>query len=191
MGALQRWQERDLLRRVRDGDREAADQLVDQHYQGVFRWLLHLCRDPERAADLTQETLLHVWEGIGGFRGDSSLKTWIHRIAYHAFLRAHAQRGPELLPLTEAEEQSSPACLDPDGCALSSALAQIPQEQRHVVVLHYLQGLTCAEIAGVMEIPLGTVLSRLHGARSRLRALLSEDGSSPSREEVRPHVASE
>ena len=77
MSVLRQWRERQLLKRIRSGDGRAANQLVDAHYEPVYRWLLHLCRHREHAADLTQETFVQVWDGLDGFRGQASLKTWI------------------------------------------------------------------------------------------------------------------
>ena len=187
MRALRRWGERQLLRRIRSGDREAANQLVDTHYQAVYRWLLHLCRDPEAAADLTQETFLQVWAGLDGFQGRSSLKTWIHRIAYHAYLRAQRNRGPDSAPLREAVSDPAPTEEVLARCAVEQVLTQLPEGQQQAVVLHYLHGLTSAEIGEVLDVPMGTVLSRLHTARGRLRELLADE-SSPSAQEVHTDV---
>ncbi|GAH87556.1 unnamed protein product, partial [marine sediment metagenome] len=100
MSLKDRRREARLLRRIQDGDEKAAEQFVDQHYESAYYWLLHLCGDCDQAADLTQDTFLQVCEALGGFRGQASLRTWIHRIAYHVFLRA--QRSPALndLPLS-------------------------------------------------------------------------------------------
>ena len=187
MKVLRRWGEQQLLRQIRRGDRQAANQLVDTHYQAVYHWLLHLCRERESAADLTQETFLHVWEGLAGFEGRCSLKTWIHRIAYHTYLRAQRNRGPESAPLCEAVSNPAPTEGVLAGCAVEQALTQLPEGQQQVVVLHYLHGLTSAEIGEVLAIPLGTVLSRLHTARGRLRELLADE-SSPSAQEVHTDV---
>ncbi len=192
MGVLGQWRERQLLRRIRSGDRQAADQLVDEHYQSVYRWVLHLCRHREHAADLTQETFVQVWDGLDGFRGQASLKTWIHRIAYRTYLRTQRNPTPESQPLSEVPDVSGPDIAE---VALTrhlvhEALARLPEKQRDVAVLHYLHGLTAAEVAGVLQIPTGTVLSRLHASRGKLCELLSDE-SSPSEQEVRTDVAQE
>ena len=175
MEFMRRWRDQRLLRRIRSGDREAANRLVDEHYEAVYRWLLHLCRDAEQAADLTQETYCLVWDGIGGFEGRSSLKTWIHRIAYHAYLQRKRTSRPagELLPESRDEHSLTEVVLSRS--VVADALAQLPEKHRGVVLLHYMQGLTTAEIAAVLDIPTGTVLSRLHNAREKLRDLLAED----------------
>ncbi len=192
MGLVRRWRERQLLQRIRSGDRQAADQLVDEHYQSVYRWVLHLCRHREHAADLTQETFVQVWDGLDGFRGQASLQTWIHRIAYHTYLRTERNPTPEPQPLSEVPDTAGPDIVQ---VALTrhlvhEALARLPEKQRDVVVLHYLHGLTAAEVAEVLQIPTGTVLSRLHASRGKLCELLSDE-SSPSDQEVGTDVAQE
>ncbi len=188
MRVLHHWREQRLLRRIRSGDRQAANHLVDTHYEPVYRWLLRLCHEREWAADLTQETFLQVWAGLDGFESRCSLKTWIHRIAYHTYLRAQRNRGPESAPLREAVSNPGPTEGVLARCAVEQALTQLPEGQQQVVVLHYMQGLTSTEIASALDIPAGTVLSRLHTARARLRELLSNE-SSPSAQEVHTDVA--
>ena len=172
---LTQWRERQLLRRIRDGNRDAANQLVDEHYEGVYRWLLTLCHHPERAADLTQETFLQVWEDLSGFQGHSSLKTWIHRIAYHTYLRSQRRSQPEPAPLPGNPEPPSFTETVLTRCLVEEALGELSAKHRQVVLLHYWQGFTCAEIADILAVPLGTVLSRLHTARDRLRELLADE----------------
>ncbi len=190
MRALQRWRERRLLRRIRSGEREAAERLVDAHYEAVYRWALRLCHDREWAADLTQETFLQVWEDLDGFRGEATVKTWIHRIAYHTYLRAERGSRPAMVPLHDALNERTPTEAALTGHAVEAALAELPKKQRQVVALHYLQGFKVAEIGEVLGIPAGTVLSRLHTARSKLRKLLANEPS-PSTAEVETNVATE
>jgi RNA polymerase sigma-70 factor, ECF subfamily len=176
MQALRRWQDRQAVRRIRRGDRLAAEQLADDQYESAYHWLLHLCGDPERAADLTQETFAQVWDDLDQYRGTASLRTWVHRIAYHTYLRAERTRRAEAAPRQGPADVPGP---DISQAALTrlqvrEALGRLPERQQHAVVLHYWQGLSVAEIARVEDVPIGTVLSRLHTARARLRELLSE-----------------
>ena len=182
MGPLSRWREQRLLKRISAGDRAAAEQFVERHYQPTYRWLLQLCGDCEAAADLTQDTFRQVWEGLDGFRGFSSLKTWVHRIAYYTYLRAQRESDPESVPLHNDVRDDSSTNEALMRCGLEAALAQLPMKQRQAVTLHYLQGLTCTEIAEVLEIAAGTVVSRLHAGRQRLRELLRDDASPPKKE---------
>src|SRR5215207_6055065 len=87
-----------LLADIRAGRREACAALIQAHYQGIYRFLLHLTRDVALAEDLTQETFATVWEKLHLFAGRSSLSTWLHRIAYGKFVdvRRRTQRGADL-----------------------------------------------------------------------------------------------
>ena len=85
--------ERRLLEAVRVGSREAAEAVVHRHHAGVYRFLLHLTRDPDRAEDLTQETFTSAWRRLGGFAGRSGLGTWLHRIAFAKFVDAQRRRA--------------------------------------------------------------------------------------------------
>ena len=184
MNPWQRRREAELLRRIQAGDRSAADALVARHYEAVFRWLLQLCRSREHAADLTQDTFVQVVRDLDGFRGESSLKTWIHQVAYHTYLRFQ-RRAPVTAPL--AAESDSDQGTRTEETTLTrqlvyDALAQLPEKHRYVAMLHYLQGFTIAQIARILEVPAGTVKSRLHTARPRLRELLSSEVDSSEQE---------
>jgi RNA polymerase sigma-70 factor (ECF subfamily) len=179
---------RDDRRRPRDAtpavDREACAELVRAHYAGIYRFLLHLTRDPDRAADLTQETFAAAWAGLAGFQGRAAPGTWLHRIAYGKFVDA-ARRAASARVLAETlarrweDASSSPGPLDSllaDERAgrLGAALQALADESdRVVLVLHYLQGLSFREMAGVLGEPAGTVKWRTSRALERLRALLA------------------
>ena len=174
MGAVQRCRERRLLRRIRAGDTRAANRLIDQHYEWLYRWLLHLCQDPERASDLTQETFAKVWQGRHGFQSRSSLRTWMHCIAYNTYVSDGRRRAADAGTLPDTLASPPPDDVVLQRCAMSEALAQLPPIHRHVIILHYTQGFTCAEVGDILGVPRSTVLSRLHAARIKLREALGE-----------------
>jgi RNA polymerase sigma-70 factor (ECF subfamily) len=166
--------ERELIAQALAGDTTAANLLVDTHYESVYHWLLHLAGHPEVAADLTQEAFLDLWRGLPGFRGESSLKTWLHRLAYHVFLR-HSRSRRDHAPLPEEMPVASPVAALHQQDALMRAVAVLPEEQRLPVLLYYLREMNSGEVARVLGVPEGTVRSRLHYARERLRGLLAEE----------------
>ena len=88
MKPWQRWNDKRLALRVRAGDRQAGDRLVAVHYPDVYRWLLRLTGHRQDAEDLTQETFMQVIRNLDSFRGECTLHTWIHRLAYHTYLRS-------------------------------------------------------------------------------------------------------
>jgi RNA polymerase sigma-70 factor (ECF subfamily) len=156
--------------------------LVRAHYQAVYRFLAHLCRDAHRAEDLTQETFAAAWEKIATFQGRSALATWLHRIAYTKFLDARrAERraagaferraGPAATPAGPLDA----AAADDEARRLYRALDELDAPERALLVLHYLQGLSYREMAAVLGEPTGTVKWRTAEALNRLRALLGDE----------------
>jgi RNA polymerase sigma-70 factor (ECF subfamily) len=156
--------------------------LVRGHYQAVYRLLLHLTRDAHRAEDLTQETFAKAWRVIGSFQGKASLGTWLHRIAYTKFLDAQRTRQRDdatrerlVRPHAGSVDPFEAAAADDESRRLHQALAALEPSERVVLVLHYLQDLSYAEMADVLEEPVGTVKWRTHAALGRLRALLPDE----------------
>lgn len=160
------------INRILRRDRKAEEQFVREFHPQLFRLLRYLSGDPEIAADLTQQALLNAWKSLPDFQGRSSLKTYLHRIAYHEYthwLREKRDHAPIeaamhlAMPPAESEWQR---------LILPEALTQLPEEQRAVFLLYYIQELSVTETADILNLPPGTVKSRLFAARQRLRALL-------------------
>ena len=156
------------------GDQAAGDRFVVAHYARIYRLLRHLTGHTQTAEDLTQQTFVKAWEALPRFRRKAQLATWLHKIAYHEYthwLRAkrdHASLdGFAELPDTNRDT-------DFENFILPPALAQLSEEQRSVFVLYYLQELNVREIAAVLDIPAGTVKSRLFASRQNLRDLLTD-----------------
>ncbi len=153
------------------------DVVYAEHRARVFALCLHLLRDRSEAEDALQECFLDVSRGLKGFRGEAQLSTWIYRIAIRAAFRTGARRPAPSAPLDDAHAAGGPA---PDEIAvarqelgrLKRALEQLGAEQRVVLSLFAVEGLGHQEIAAVLGVPVGTVWSRLHGARKRLAELM-------------------
>jgi len=154
----------------------------------VYDSLLRLTGDPVAAQDLTQETFLRAFRSFGSFTPGSNCRAWLLRIAYNLFCNDYRQRrrlpearpvdgGPdpldELVAGEPGPEDRALRLLDHE--ALHRAIARLPDGFRMAVTLVDIHGLSCAEAAEVMGTPRGTVLSRLHRARGRLRRLLIPD----------------
>jgi RNA polymerase sigma-70 factor (ECF subfamily) len=172
----------DLVAKLKRGDREAARTLVRRHYPSVLRFLITLCRNQDDAEELTQETFLRVFHRIGQFRSQSGLRTWLHRIAYHEFTHRMRKQRPEAALADCASsnlfETTSALAID-----LERALHSLSIDARAVFVLCDVQQLSMEEAAAVLSVPVGTVKSRLHGARKQLMALLEPE------QEVNIHVS--
>jgi RNA polymerase sigma-70 factor, ECF subfamily len=171
--------EQRLLEDLRAGKSEACAELIRGHYQAIYRLLVHLTRDAHRAEDLTQETFAAAWHAIGGFQGKASLGTWLHRIAYTKFIDAQRARRRDdqardrlVRPQAGSDDPFDAAAADDESRRLYQALATLEPPERALLVLHYLQDLSYAEMAVVLEEPVGTVKWRTHLALKRLRELL-------------------
>jgi RNA polymerase sigma-70 factor (ECF subfamily) len=169
-----------LWREVRAGRRAACAGLVEAHYESVYRFLLHLSRDVAQAEDLTQETFAAAWEKAGDFRGDSTLRTWLHRIAYGKFVdarRARQRRAALAERLAGGPAAGAPGPLeavmaDDQARHLSAQVQRLDPPERALIVLHYFQGLSYRDMAAVLGQPSGTVQWRTGLALRRLRALM-------------------
>jgi RNA polymerase sigma-70 factor (ECF subfamily) len=167
--------DRDVLRAIAQGNREAITELYDRHAPHLLNYLAHLTDDANVAQDLVQDLFVVVWRDAERFRGQSSVRTWLFGIAHH--LGVTALRRKRTLPLDEScgngLADSSPdledlAVLAVDQERLEQALRTLSVMQRVVVELVFYHSRARAEIAQILECPLGTVKSRLHYA---LRAL--------------------
>src|SRR5512135_2861077 len=97
-------QDRELLERIRAGDKTACDDCVLTHSPGIYRLALRLMRDPADAEDVVQETFLSAFKGIDRFDGRSGLSTWLYRIAFNAAMMRLRRRRPEFVPVDETQD---------------------------------------------------------------------------------------
>jgi RNA polymerase sigma-70 factor, ECF subfamily len=172
------WSDKALVKRILKGDREACARMVRSHYAPIFRFLGHLSRNAHSAEDLTQETFAAAWGNIGDFAGASSLRTWLHRIAYRKFIdfcrrKDHSLSGVDNGEIDRLEaRQSNPleeALTNDESGRLIQAVECLKPAERTVIVLHYLQSLSFREVAEVTGEPQGTVRWRASCALRNLR----------------------
>jgi RNA polymerase sigma-70 factor (ECF subfamily) len=175
----------DLLERARNGDREALEALLAHHQARIYRFGLKMCRDPEDAQDVLQDTLLAMARGVHDFRGASSVSTWLYTIARRFCIKrrrrskfapggnrsldsdvdleavrfADPAKGPDELLAGQAVEM-----------ALEQAIGALEPMYREVLLLRDVEGLTAPEVAEVLGVTVQAVKSRLHRARLSVRA---------------------
>lgn len=184
-----------LVAAAQAGDPDAVTDLVQRYQTRIYNFALGMTGNAADAEDLAQETFIRAFRGLRRFRGDSSFKNWLYRIAANAAATLHGSRQRRS-PVWETRVESGEVAerhLASGGesverrtmqrQAIDRALATLPTEMRTAVVLHDLQGLEYHEIADVTDAPIGTVMSRIFRARRRLRPLLSEvrDNRAPDR----------
>jgi RNA polymerase sigma-70 factor, ECF subfamily len=167
-----------VLRRAQRGDHGAFHEIVD-HYEGRLRVLAYqLLRDADQMNDALQDTFVKAWGGLPEFRGDAALGTWLYRICYRICL--DQLRRQRVRPVAEElADEPTDSTDDYDGLALreqvSAALGRLPAEQRAVLLLVDRQGYDYGTVAEALDIPVGTVASRLSLARSAMRRLLGPE----------------
>ena len=179
-GMIEQYRQRRLAERMIRGERRAFEEFVDQYGARLRRLARSYARTEADADDLTQEILIEIARGIAGFRGSSSLATWVYRVALNRCLKHRERRKPDTEPLDLLTE-AGPDENGPVRCAergelkgrIEAALTLLSEDHREVVLLHELHGLTYTECAEALGIPVGTVKSRLSNAFRRLRLSLS------------------
>jgi RNA polymerase sigma-70 factor (ECF subfamily) len=170
-----------LIRLAQDGDRNAFGELVRRHYAGVVNVVTRMCGDPDLAQDTAQETFLRAWVNLASIRPEASLRTWLYRIAVNAavdVLRRRRAASIETAQLQELPDRGAgpeAAVMEKERAVLlRQALGSLPDASRSVLVLREYGELSYQEISQVLNIPVGTVMSRLNYARSRLRETLKD-----------------
>jgi RNA polymerase sigma-70 factor, ECF subfamily len=175
-----------LLEQIRSGDVEAGQQFVREHYAAIYRYLLYLTGQPDLAADLTQETFLQGWRYLDTFQGRGSLRAWLLRIARREFLRLMQRRQAELGSEEPGEFAAPDATAWMEAVELRGVIDRLPLEEREVLLLHYLEGYSSAEIAPIVGVPARTVRRRLAQAREHLWQELGEDDLTYLNESLAP-----
>ncbi|HSK87782.1 MAG TPA: RNA polymerase sigma factor [Anaerolineales bacterium] len=172
-----------LIELCRVGDSSAIENFVQTYQQDVYRLALSILDDPSEADDATQESLLAALRALGSFHGDSSLKTWLYSITVNVCRnRIQRHRRHERLTRILGEilrVQSSPsveedAIQNASNEALWRVIRSMDEKHRIPVVLRYYHDLSVAEIAHILQVPEGTVHSRLNTARRQLHHVLKE-----------------
>jgi RNA polymerase sigma-70 factor (ECF subfamily) len=169
--------ERRILKTLREGRREAYEDVIEANYASIYRLLLFLTHNAGRAEDLTQEVFASAWAALQGFRGAATLKTWLRRIAYNLFVDTQRRRQREESLGGRWHEGQPGADADPLARIMMDehlgrmyrAMDELEDEERVVLLLHYLDGLSYREMAQVLHKPAGTLKWMTHQALERLR----------------------
>lgn len=188
------------VRRAQHGDTAGFEELIRRHDRRTYNLALRVCGNPELARDAAQEAWLSAFRKLSAFRGDSAFTTWLHRITVNACLDLlrKEQRAPVVaLPARDDDADGGgpePALPDHADETIGSldaagALARVPVEFRTALVLHDVLDLPYAEVAEILEVPLGTVRSRLHRGRLQLAELIGA-GAGPRGEPAGREAAS-
>ena len=192
---MTREQELAVIRRVQRGDTDAFEALVAAYEKNVFNVALQMTGNREDAQDMTQEAFLKAYSSLSSFRGDSKFSSWLYRIVSNVCLDFKRRQGRrpsssltveddegENIQLDIADESQSPEALLERKMtreAVRAGLQQLPDEQRQILLLREIQGLSYEEIGEAMGLEAGTVKPRIFRARKKLCAFLLKDGNIP------------
>ncbi len=188
-----RTEESAVIAALKAGSEEAYSWLIGEFHQPIYGLIYRIVNDPSDAADTTQEVFLKVFRGMKHFHGESSLKTWIYRIALHEaanrrrwWFRHKAQETPiDPVASGDCEFSGDDRLVDPGEspfeqfahtevrAAVEQSLRQVPEPYRTALVLRDLEEMSYEQIAEVLTISLGTVKSRITRGRAALRKVLA------------------
>jgi RNA polymerase sigma-70 factor (ECF subfamily) len=186
---LSTFEDAELVQRYQHGDESALDTLVKIHQEWAYRFAFRLCRDSENAADIVADAFVRVCKSLHKFQGNCAFKSWLYRIITNSYLDMRKKGESRKTVSFElvfggdgAEYENEPVGLSisPQVSAeqnelkerLALAIAQLPEHHRVIIVMHHLQMLQYEEICEILQMPLGTVKSKLNRARLALREQL-------------------
>lgn len=184
-----------LVKRTRGGDQRAFKLLVERYQRKIYAVALGMLKDREEAMDVAQEAFVKVYKYLDHFKGDSSFYTWLYRITANICIDFLRRRGGGRGEHVEFDEsiamdvaQANIGALgsrlgtNPQKAALrkelagkiQDALQELPEKHRAILLLREIEGMSYEDLAATLEIPKGTVMSRLFHARIKIQKMLSE-----------------
>ena len=186
----------DAVARARNGDHEAFRVLVERYQGRAYRLALRVLGDPDQARDAVQDGFLKAYSSLDRFEGRSGFYTWLYRLIFNLCIdmkrrdrsgrhvewddevaREVASESPGVNPARDLAEPATELERGQVREALARAIEALPEEGRRTLLLREVDGLSYGEIARTLGIPKGTVMSRLHHARRRVREMLIEAGA--------------
>jgi RNA polymerase sigma-70 factor (ECF subfamily) len=187
--------QRQLVERAIAGDHDAFSILVRTAYPRLHGVARLIVRDPERAQDAVQETLIRAWRHVRALRDPDAWDAWLHRLTVNACYRWAStvkRRGEVELHVTPRLEPAAPSDIAftvAERDRMGRAIGRLPIDVRTVVVLHFYADLPLTQVADVLEIPVGTAKSRLHRALEAMRTFMAAERPSQPVERVREQSA--
>ena len=174
-----------LISRARGGDREAFGELVEQYRDNVYRLAYRMCGNAYDADEAAQEAFVAAWRALPNFRGDAKFSTWLYRLTTNAAIdvmrreKRHQTVGDgEMVDLADdADSPQETVERTEQQETVQKALATLSEEYREVLLLRYMEELDYAEIAEVLQLPSGTVKSRINRAKAALKTALLKSGN--------------
>jgi len=181
-----------LISRAQAGDKSSFNALIRKHETRAYQYAFRLTRNPEEAADIVADGFVRVFNALHNFKGQSAFTTWLYRILTNCYLDVRKKEKNRVTTSLEAvlqtpdgeverqiEDPSASPYEDVEKAAretsIEGAVALLPEYQRAMIVMYHSESMTYEEIAAALDLPVGTVKSRLNRARISLRELLVRD----------------
>ncbi|MBX7131997.1 MAG: sigma-70 family RNA polymerase sigma factor [Fimbriimonadaceae bacterium] len=181
-----------LIRRCQQGDRTAFNDLVHRHEKRAYQYAFRLTSNPDEASDIVADAFIRIYNALQNFRSQSAFTTWMYRILTNCYLDLKKkEKNKQTVSLEQTMQTSSGEVerqIEDDGPgpdlevekiareqAVQDAIQQLPEYQRAMLVMYHVEMLSYEQIAEALDLPLGTVKSRLNRARLSLRELLVKD----------------
>ncbi len=182
-----------LVQQARLGDQDSFRILVERHGDAAYALSLRIVQSPQDAEEVAQDAFVRAWRALPQFRGESSFSTWLYRIVTRrAFVKAAAARRKRAMeePLDERAIEALPDPHSPREVGrtrlrLERLIAGLSDMQRAVVTLFYLQDRSLRDVAGILDLPLGTVKTHLHRSRAALRGAWAREVAGEKKDELR------
>jgi RNA polymerase sigma-70 factor (ECF subfamily) len=181
-----------LIEKSQRGDREALNELIRKHQDRAYQYAFRLTRNPDIAADVVADAFVRINNALKNFKGNAAFTTWLYRIITNCYLdQRKREKGKGNLSLDSGFQQDDEDVTreiedpgrTPDELVernqrealLQKALAQLPEFQKSMIVMYHAEQLSYEEISESLDLPIGTVKSRLNRARISLREILGQD----------------
>lgn len=179
-----------LIQRAQNGDRTAFDDLVRRHEVRAFQYAYRLTRNQEEASDVVSEAFVRVFNAIHNFKGKSSFSTWLYRILTNCYLdmrKRERNRPTTSLDTSPEDGEIERQYESPDRSpheesersererAMVRAVGKLPEYQQAMITMYHVEMMSYEDIAAALDLPIGTVKSRLNRARLMLRDFLAKD----------------
>lgn len=181
-----------LIQRAQRGDKSAFDDLVRKHERRAYQYAHRLTSNPDEACDIVADAFIRVYGALGNFKGNSAFSTWLYRIITNCFLDFRKKEKSRVAvsldqPVAGQENEMERQIEDDDPgpdlqverkereTRVESAVEKLPEYQRAMIVMYHGENLSYEEIAETLDLPIGTVKSRLNRARLTLREILHSD----------------
>ena len=188
-------QEAEIVRRVLAGEADAFEAIVDEYQKTVYNLALKMTGNPEDAQDMSQEAFIKAFSSLGSFRGDSKFSVWLYRIVSNVcldFIRSRSRKPTSSLNVKDADgeytelEIADVRHMPEDELqrrltreAVQQGLDRLPADQRQILLLREIEGLSYDEIGDILSLESGTVKSRIFRARKKFSAYLIKNGNIP------------